>query len=103
MKDRQHLITMHKNAKKIGINLDEYNDIKREIAEIEYDLRRLNDHLHKDFSLLPPKHANYSENELATAKKLKAIFAENSLIGGHKSGLEKFNNIIESATRRLKK
>lgn len=103
MKDRQHLITMHKNAKKVGINLNEYNDIKREIAEIEYDLRRLNDPLHKDMSLSPPKHSTYSDSELAAAKKLKAIFAENSLIGDQRSGLEKFTNMIESATRKLKK
>lgn len=102
VKDRQHLLTMHKNAKKVGVNLDEYNDIKREIAEIEYDLRRLNDPLQKNFSLQPPKISNYSDSEISTAKKLKAILSEKNIIGKN-SGFEKITNLIESATKQLKK
>lgn len=102
VKDRQHLITMHKSAKKIGVNLDEYNEIKREIAEIEYDLRRLSDPLQKDFPLHPPRVSNYSESEISTAKKLKAILSEKNIIG-KSSGLEKITKLIESATKQLKK
>lgn len=36
---------MHKRAKKGGLDLEQYNILKREIAEVEYDLKRLRDPL----------------------------------------------------------
>lgn len=70
VKDRQHLITLHKSAKKAGVNLAEYNDIKRKIAEIEHDLRRLRDPLYMHLPAPPPKSPNFSATEIATSKKL---------------------------------
>ncbi|XP_049299339.1 calcium uniporter protein, mitochondrial [Anopheles funestus] len=69
VKDRQHLITLHKAAKKAGINLAEYNDIKRQIAEIEHDLRRLRDPLYMHLPAPPPKTKTFSASEIAFAKK----------------------------------
>jgi calcium uniporter protein, mitochondrial len=91
---------MHKSAKKIGLDLNEYNEIKREIAEIEYDIRRLNDPLHKNLPSIPPKIQNYSETEISSAKKLKALLAEKKIFGA--TSLEKISNIFDSA-KRLKK
>jgi site-specific DNA-cytosine methylase len=45
VRDRQYLITMHKRAKKGGLDLDQYNVLKKQIAEVEYDLKRLRDPL----------------------------------------------------------
>uniref|UniRef100_A0A182NKB6 Calcium uniporter protein n=1 Tax=Anopheles dirus TaxID=7168 RepID=A0A182NKB6_9DIPT len=69
VKDRQHLITLHKAAKKAGVNLAEYNDIKRQIAEIEHDLRRLRDPLYMHLPAPPPKSKTFSASEIAFAKK----------------------------------
>lgn len=43
--DRQYLITFHKNAKKVGLDVDKYNKIKDQVHKIETDLRRLRDPL----------------------------------------------------------
>lgn len=51
VKDRQYLITMHKRAKKVGLDLERYNIIKEQIYGIEYDLRRLRDPLQVSFCL----------------------------------------------------
>lgn len=45
VKDRQYLLTLHKRAKKKRFDIEEYNSLKRQIADIEYDLRRLRDPL----------------------------------------------------------
>lgn len=79
VKDRQHLITLHKAAKKAGINLAEYNDIKRQIAEIEHDLRRLRDPLYMHLPAPPPKSKTYSATEIALSKKQKKAAFEASL------------------------
>lgn len=79
VKDRQHLITLHKAAKKAGINLAEYNDIKRQIAEIEHDLRRLRDPLYMHLPAPPPKSKTYSATEIALSKKQKKAALEASL------------------------
>lgn len=104
VKDRQHLITLHKAAEKAGLNLDEYNDIKRKIAEIEHDLRRLRDPLYKNLPAVPPTSPTYSRTEIESAKKLKAMFISgNGLLSGKSNSLEKITNILESVTKRLKK
>ena len=51
------MLTIHKRAKKRNFDLDEYNNLKRQIAEIEYDLRRLRDPL----NLQLPPHVDRSQ------------------------------------------
>lgn len=41
--DRRFLVALHKKAKKVGFNIDEYNRLKQEARQIEEDLRRLRD------------------------------------------------------------
>lgn len=97
------MITLHKSAKKLGLDLNQYNDMKREIAEVEHDLRRLNDPLYKNLPAFPPKTPNFSQTEIESSKKLKAMLADAEHLKGKKGSLEKITNILEAATKRLKK
>nr|CAD7392952.1 unnamed protein product [Timema cristinae] len=53
VKDRQHLIIFHKRARKVGLDVQRYNELKDNVSKIEADLRRLRDPLHIH---LPPQH-----------------------------------------------
>ncbi|XP_063698258.1 calcium uniporter protein, mitochondrial [Culicoides brevitarsis] len=76
VKDRQQLIALHKSAQKHGLDLTQYNNLKREIAVIEQDIRRLRDPLCLHLPVTPVKSPNYSETEISTAKKIKDFIAE---------------------------
>lgn len=97
VKDRQHLIMLHKAAKKAGINLAEYNDIKRKIAEIEHDLRRLRDPLYMHLPAPPPKSPTYSATEIATSKKLlhEALENANASRSVSKQAVSKISSLLE--------
>lgn len=41
VRDRQHLLAMHKKAKKLGLDFNQYNQLKDQITKIELDLRKL--------------------------------------------------------------
>ncbi|XP_049866412.1 calcium uniporter protein, mitochondrial isoform X2 [Pectinophora gossypiella] len=45
VKDRQHLLTLHKKAKKIGLDINQYNHLKDQVNKLEKDLHRLHDPL----------------------------------------------------------
>lgn len=53
VKDRQFLITFHKKAKKLGLDVEQYNSLRDSISRVEGDLRRLRDPLQIH---LPPAH-----------------------------------------------
>lgn len=55
VRDRQYLIAMHKKAKKQGLDLLKYNALRRQIVEIEEDLRRLRDPLYLHVPAAPKK------------------------------------------------
>ena len=93
---------MHKAAKKAGLDLDQYNDVKRQIAEIEFDLSRLRDPLYKSLPATPPKLSVYSASEMSSAKKLKSTLADYKLLAEKNNSLEKLKNIVVSAAKRLK-
>lgn len=57
VKDRQYLINLYKRAKKKNFDVYTYNKLKRQIAEIEYDLKRLRDPL----NLQLPPHVDRSQ------------------------------------------
>ncbi|GLV41374.1 Mitochondrial calcium uniporter [Carabus blaptoides fortunei] len=61
VKDRQHLFTLHKKAKKVGLDLTKYNLLKDQISTIETDLKRLRDPLHIH---LPPERATSSISDI---------------------------------------
>ncbi|XP_050306601.1 calcium uniporter protein, mitochondrial [Anthonomus grandis grandis] len=41
VRDRQHLLIMHKKAKKVGVDLTKYNQLKEQIHKVEYKLKKL--------------------------------------------------------------
>lgn len=43
MRDRQHLITLHKKARKAGFDMNQYNTLKEELASVTADLEKLRD------------------------------------------------------------
>jgi hypothetical protein len=45
VRDRQYLLTFHRNAKKIGMDVQKYNQIRTQVSKIEGDLQRLRDPL----------------------------------------------------------
>jgi len=51
VRDRQYLITVHKKARKSGLDLHAYNQLKDQLACVQTDLARLKD------PLLPPHRA----------------------------------------------
>uniref|UniRef100_A0A1A9V3X3 Calcium uniporter protein n=1 Tax=Glossina austeni TaxID=7395 RepID=A0A1A9V3X3_GLOAU len=63
---RQYLLTMYKRANKKNFDVTTYNSLKREIAEIEYDLRRLRDPLNIQ---LPP-HIDRSQQHPPLEQKI---------------------------------
>ncbi len=55
VRDRQYLLTLHKHAKKVNLDVDRYNQLRDSIAQTEYDLKRLRDPLQLQ---LPIQHLN---------------------------------------------
>ncbi|KAK3089077.1 hypothetical protein FSP39_000592 [Pinctada imbricata] len=45
VKDRQHLLSLHGNAKKNNFDIQKYNDLREAITKLEYDIQRLRDPL----------------------------------------------------------
>lgn len=51
VRDRQYLITVHKKARKSGLDLHAYNQLRDQLARVRTDLARLKD------PLVPPHRA----------------------------------------------
>uniref|UniRef100_A0A0K8VE55 Calcium uniporter protein, mitochondrial n=2 Tax=Bactrocera latifrons TaxID=174628 RepID=A0A0K8VE55_BACLA len=60
VRNRLFLITMHKKAKRKSFDIEKYNQLRREIAEAEYDLRRLRDPI----NLQLPPHIDRSQRSI---------------------------------------
>ncbi|XP_046638231.1 calcium uniporter protein, mitochondrial-like isoform X2 [Daphnia pulicaria] len=45
VRDREYLLQFHKRAKKVGMNVAEYNRLQESLAQVENDLKRLRDPL----------------------------------------------------------
>lgn len=59
VRDRQYLITVHKKARKSGLDLHAYNQLKDQLASVQTDLARLKD------PLVPPHRAQVLFDPLA--------------------------------------
>jgi len=59
VRDRQYLITVHKKARKSGLDLHAYNQLKDQMAGVQTDLARLRD------PLIPPHRAQVLFDPLA--------------------------------------
>ncbi|KAK7076035.1 hypothetical protein SK128_009427, partial [Halocaridina rubra] len=70
VRDRQFLISFYKKAKKLGMDVERYNNLKNRMAELEHDLRRLRDPLALNLPQSALKDAAESqEAPLAKAQK----------------------------------
>lgn len=74
VRDRQYLITMHKKARKSGLDLHTYNQLKDRLACVQTDLARLKD------PLVPPHRAQVLVDPLAGG-------GDDGAGGGQPSGL----------------
>lgn len=70
VRDRQHLMILHKRARKIGLDIDQYNALKDEIARTELDLNRLRDPIQVH---LPPRYVSTLETKSSPLDRLKSI------------------------------
>ncbi|XP_014257296.1 calcium uniporter protein, mitochondrial isoform X2 [Cimex lectularius] len=70
VKDRQHLIAVHRRANKIGLDLKEYNKLKGHIAQLESDLSRIRDPLNPFVppSLQPSTYRPMEKSEMENRK-----------------------------------
>lgn len=59
VRDRQYLITVHKKARKSGLDLHKYNLLKDQLAGVQTDLARLKD------PMVPPHRAQLLYDPLA--------------------------------------
>jgi len=83
--DRQYLITFHKNAKKVGLDVDKYNVLKDKIHKIETDLQRLRDPLALHLPL---------KTRLVTKEELDNMIQE-------MDAAESSQSIVSKATQRI--
>lgn len=81
---------MHKKAKKRGFDVDQYNNLKRQLAEVEHDLRRLRDPLYIRYAPTTPP-SNFPDPNAA---------AQNLLANDSKSRIA---SILESAAKKFQK
>ncbi|XP_076041865.1 mitochondrial calcium uniporter isoform X2 [Oratosquilla oratoria] len=69
VRDRQFLISFHKRAKKLGLDVEKYNRLKDKIADLEGDLARLRDPLALNLPAQILDNQPTSEATLAKAQK----------------------------------
>lgn len=97
VRDRQYLIAMHKKAKKQGLDLLQYNALRRQIVEIEEDLRRLRDPLYLHVPAVPKKifgSTELTEEEAAMA----AVAAANEGLS-----VERLKDIVKGLPEKFKR
>lgn len=73
VKDRQHLLTLHKKAKKLGLDLNQYNQLKDQITKVELDLKKLRNPLRLK---LPPTTTAPKETQTSTVEEKSATAKE---------------------------
>lgn len=86
VRDRQHLFILHKKAKKLGLDLTKYNQLKDQITVLELDLKKVKD----------PLRANLPRKSLNTTTTTTDTVVEESRIEGEE--LEK--NLNETIVKR---
>lgn len=97
VRDRQYLIAMHKKAKKQGLDLLQYNALRRQIVEIEEDLRRLRDPLYLHVPAAPKK--IYAEDGQAfEEKELERISNESGSLS-----TDRLKEIVKALQEKVKR
>ncbi|XP_041976691.1 calcium uniporter protein, mitochondrial isoform X2 [Aricia agestis] len=75
VKDRQHLLTLHKKAKKVGLDINQYNHLKDEVDKVAKDLARLRDPLSIH---LPTSYVKADIDKRSPLTKIKDMLEETS-------------------------
>lgn len=98
VKDRQYLITMYKKAQKQGFDINQYNALRRQLAEVEHDLQRLRDPLYF-------RYANSSTVGPSTicTKEGKTISDLKNAVTEPPSRKSKIASILDMAANRARK
>lgn len=102
VKDRQFLIAVHKKAKKLGFDINRYNQLRDEAYTIESNIRRLRDpikmrHAQKDGSdAVRPSAAGQTTDQL-----VEAALATNP--NEKKSLADNVTSIFASTMKKFKK
>lgn len=112
VKDRQYLLALYKKANKRGLDISKYNTLKQQIADVEYDLRRLHDPLYLRMSpnatnsyktsSLHAKHFNRTKSHASelTVSEMADLASAETKAASRFGGL---TGIFEAATKRFKK
>lgn len=110
MKDRQYLLSLYKKAKKKGLDINKYNTLKQQIADVEYDLRRLHDPLYLRMSPnatnsykidgLHVKHFKRNKTNVTSVSQL-ADFAAEDVKPTNSFG--NLTEILKAATKKFQK
>lgn len=98
VKDRQYLITMYKKAKKQGFDIDQYNALRRQLAEVEHDLQRLRDPLYFRYA-----NASTVGPSTITTKEGNTVSALKNAATPSTSQKSKISSILEAAAKKIGK
>lgn len=108
MKDRQFLIAVHKKAKKIGFDINRYNQLREEAYDIESNLRRLRDPLYLRYSpnsgqKLNPMSGVSGSNAGANQDLIQMALSTNPNEPTKKTLTDSVSSIFESTLKKFKK
>lgn len=98
VKDRQYLITMYKKAQKQGFDIEQYNVLRRQLAEVEHDLQRLRDPLYFRYA-----NATTVGPSSITTKEGKTISALQNAATPALTQKSKIATILEAASKKFQK
>lgn len=110
VKDRQFLLAVYKKAKKKGFKVDEYNRLRKEVVEVENNLRRLRDPLYLRTSQSGSSYSTYLTAPPTTAAQrtdqlFQRALTQPSIAAEAKKQTfsERISNIFQSATSKFRK
>lgn len=102
VKDRQFLIAVHKKAKKIGFDINRYNQLRDEAFDIESNLRRIRDPMY-----LRSSPNNFKANQTGSASTnndiIQMALATNPNETPKKSFTDSVASIFDSTMKKFKK
>ncbi|XP_071440063.1 calcium uniporter protein, mitochondrial [Hetaerina americana] len=78
VKDRQFLLEFHKRARKVGLDVNEYNRLKDGVSKIEGDLKRLNDPLLRLRPLSDQLNSRDDQGKIPSEEEISAQKPESS-------------------------
>lgn len=99
VKDRQYLITMYKKAHKQGFDIEHYNALRRQFAEVEHDLQRLRDPLYFRYA----NASTVGPSTITTQEGKDVAALRNAVTPTSQSAKSRIAAIFEAATSKIQK